>query len=204
MIVNSYSSPNCNYHDIITLFPMPQSTLPRNVQVYDNSDQDNTILVAGLMQLGHTTIAEFYFCLEICFQRPTAYNFRLCNENGPILSRDSPGTIVPITNYYVVSLGMDFLPCKLIISRSGYLWASCSDPWHRTSPGTLWRKSFDTCGIIFSENRYSMLTLRRRQHFEIEFDHGTKDVSFATRIPRSYNILEFKLLILFQEVIIAT
>ena len=100
---------------------MPQSTLPRNVQVYDNSDQDNPILVAGLMQLGHTTIAEFYFCLEICFQRPTAYNFRLCNENGTILSRDSPGTIVPITNYYVVSLGMDFLPSKLIISRSGYL-----------------------------------------------------------------------------------
>jgi hypothetical protein len=85
---------------------MPQSALPRNVQVYDASDQDNSVLVAGLMQLGRTTTAEFYFCLEICFQQPAAYNFRLCDENGVILSRTNAATIVPITNYYVVSLGM--------------------------------------------------------------------------------------------------
>lgn len=86
---------------------MPQNALPRNVQVYDNTDQNNPRLVAGLMQLGHTTIAEFYFCLEICFRQPTPYNFRLCDRNGTVLPRDQPGSIVTITDYYVISLGFN-------------------------------------------------------------------------------------------------
>jgi hypothetical protein len=87
---------------------MPQSSWPRNISVYDASDVDNSVLVAGLMQLGHTTTAEFYFCLEICFQQPTASNFQLCTHEGTILPRASPQTIVPITNYYVISAGIDW------------------------------------------------------------------------------------------------
>jgi hypothetical protein len=106
---------------------MPQSSLPRNVEVYDASDSANPILVAGLMQLGQTTTAEFYFCLEICFQQPTASNFRLCAADGTILSRASPWTIVPICNYFVISVGMEFVCFNVMIRRPRYLRASCSD-----------------------------------------------------------------------------
>jgi hypothetical protein len=84
---------------------MPQSGLPRNIRVYDNnvSEDQQPILVAGFQQFGLTTGGEFYFCRELCFQQPTASNFRLWGVDGTILSRD--GAIVPIQDYYVISIG---------------------------------------------------------------------------------------------------
>lgn len=84
---------------------MPQINLPRNVWVYDNSGQA-PVLVAGSMQLGHTTTAEFYACLEICFQHPPASNFRLCDANGTVLSHSDAANSVPVGTYYVISTGM--------------------------------------------------------------------------------------------------
>jgi hypothetical protein len=83
---------------------MPQSQFPRNVFVYDANfpKGTNPALVAGFFQFGLTTGGEFYFCLEFCFQEPQASNFRLMGVDGVILPRDA--TIVPIGNYYVVSL----------------------------------------------------------------------------------------------------
>jgi hypothetical protein len=90
---------------------MPQSNLPRNVYVYDsNVSQDATpILLAGFFQFGHTTGAEFYSNLEICFQQPQPFNFRLIDTNGVILPRD--GSITAIGNYYVVSAGYPLSYC---------------------------------------------------------------------------------------------
>ena len=92
---------------------MPQSGLPRNVLVYDNSG-DVRVLVAGFMQLGLTTTTEFYLCLEICFQQPAASNFRLCDADGTVLRRDNAGLIVPLGEYYVISPGTTF-PCLILI-----------------------------------------------------------------------------------------
>jgi len=84
---------------------MPQSGLPRNVEVYDLSDPDgNRELVAGLAQLGTTTIAEFYQCLEICFQVPQPLSFRLVDEQDVVLARESGNMIVPVGTYAVISL----------------------------------------------------------------------------------------------------
>ena len=92
---------------------MPQSGLPRNVHVYDDSG-DVRVLVAGFMQLGQTTTAEFCLCLEICFQQPAASNFRLCDADGTVLRRDNAGLIVPLGEYYVISPGTTF-PCLILI-----------------------------------------------------------------------------------------
>lgn len=84
---------------------MSTSRNPRNVQIYNNAQQP-PVLVAGFMQLGHTTVFELYACLEICFQQPPPGEFRLSNSEGVILSRTNPNVIVPITDYAVVSLSM--------------------------------------------------------------------------------------------------
>src|SRR5947207_1197071 len=84
---------------------MPQSGFPRNVYVYDNSDDSRErIVVAGFMQLGRTTTAEFYACLEICFQMPRPNEFRLCDGNETVLDRNNAALIVPVGEYYVISL----------------------------------------------------------------------------------------------------
>lgn len=83
---------------------MPQSGLPRNVQVYDHSDDTaDPVLVAGFMQIGSTTITEFYSCLEICFREPNAAAFRLANAQGAVLERANSALIVPIGDYFVIS-----------------------------------------------------------------------------------------------------
>ena len=91
---------------------MPQSQFPRNVFVYDANlpKGANPDLVAGFRQFGLTTGGEFYFCLEFCFHEPRAANFRLMGEDGIILPRDA--SIVPIGNYYVVSL-RTYIPHRL-------------------------------------------------------------------------------------------
>jgi len=66
--------------------------------------QQQRELVAGLMQLGHTTVSELYACLEICFQQPQAGQFRLCDTNGAILSREARDLVVPVADYFVISL----------------------------------------------------------------------------------------------------
>lgn len=84
---------------------MPQSGLPRNVEVYDLSDPDgNRVLVAGLAQLGTTTIAEFYQCLEICFQIPLPLSFRLVDQQDVVLEREPGNVNVPVGTYAVISL----------------------------------------------------------------------------------------------------
>ena len=93
---------------------MPQNVLPRNVHIYDNSG-DARVLVAGFMQLGLTTTQEFYRCLEICFQQPPASNFRICHADGTVLSRDNAGLIVPLGEYYVISLSTMFPLLVLIV-----------------------------------------------------------------------------------------
>ena len=103
---------------------MPQINLPRNVQAYDNSTP-TSVLVAGFMQLGHTTTAEFYACLEICFQWPAARNFRLCGADGTVLSRANGASLVPLGDYYVVSAGMEPLSWMLIVSRPLDVHAGC-------------------------------------------------------------------------------
>jgi len=85
---------------------MPQSGYPRNVQIYSRVQQDAPELVAGFMQFGRTTAAELYSCLEICFARPRPGDFRLCADDGNILSRQVPDHIVPINDLYVVSLSI--------------------------------------------------------------------------------------------------
>jgi len=89
---------------------MPQNPLPRNVFVYD-CYTDDRILVAGFMQLGHTTVAEFYSCLEICFEQPTSPNFRICHVDGTFLNRDDQtgNLIVPVGEYEVVSISISSL-----------------------------------------------------------------------------------------------
>ena len=85
---------------------MPQAGLPRNVFVYDSdvSEGAEPILVGGMYQFGMTTGAEFYFCLEFCFQLPQPSTFRLMAADELILPRDhSP--ICP-GSYTVVSLSM--------------------------------------------------------------------------------------------------
>lgn len=83
---------------------MPLRGLPGNVQVYDLSDSgDNRVLVAGLMQLGTTTIADFCQCLDICFQIPQSPNFRLVNAHGVVLERDPGNLTVPVEEYAVIS-----------------------------------------------------------------------------------------------------
>jgi hypothetical protein len=84
---------------------MPQSTIPRNVYVYDNFQAHNPVLVAGFFQFGLTTGEEFYFNLELCFVQPQRATFRLSNANGLVLPRD--GTIVGTGVYYVISLCTD-------------------------------------------------------------------------------------------------
>lgn len=89
---------------------MPLSGLPRNVEVYDLSAPDgNRILVAGLAQLGTTTVAEFYQCLEICFQIPQPLTFRLANQQGVVLEREPGNVNVPIATYAVISICTLFL-----------------------------------------------------------------------------------------------
>jgi len=85
---------------------MPQSGYPRNVQIYSRFQVDAPELAAGFMQFGHTTVAELYSCLEICFARPRSGDFRLSDDDGNILSRQAPDHIVPITDLYVISLSI--------------------------------------------------------------------------------------------------
>jgi hypothetical protein len=92
---------------------MPLGVLPRNVHIYDNSG-DVRVVVAGFMQLGLTTTAEFYRCLEICFREPAASNFQLCHADGTVLSRDNAGLIVPLGEYDVISTGIT-LPLLVLI-----------------------------------------------------------------------------------------
>jgi len=83
---------------------MPLSGLPRNVQVYDLADPGgNRVLVAGLMQLNTTTVADLYRCLDICFQVPQSPNFRLVNVHGIVLDRNPGNSIVPVEDYAVIS-----------------------------------------------------------------------------------------------------
>ena len=84
---------------------MPQSPNPRNTLVYDANVPQGAqpLLVAGFNQLGRTTGAEFYFCLEFCFAEPQPGQFRLLSSTGTILPRD--GTIVPIGSYAVITPG---------------------------------------------------------------------------------------------------
>jgi len=82
---------------------MPQSGYPRNVQIHSRFQQDAPELVAGFMQFGRTTVAELYSCFEICFARPHPGDFRLCDDDGNILSRQTPDHIVPIRDLYVIS-----------------------------------------------------------------------------------------------------
>ena len=83
---------------------MPLSGLPRNVQVYDLADPGGArVLVAGLMQLNTTTVADLYRCLDICFQAPQSPNFRLVNVHGIILDRNPGGSIVPVEDFAVIS-----------------------------------------------------------------------------------------------------
>ena len=109
---------------VVTPVSMPQINLPRNVRVYDNSSQ-TSVLVAGFMQLGHTTTTEFYACLEICFQWPAARNFRLCGADGTVRSRANGASLVPLGDYYVVSTGMEPLSWVLIFSRPLDVHAGC-------------------------------------------------------------------------------
>jgi len=90
--------------------PIPASTMsrspnPRNTLVYDaNVPQGaQALLVAGFNQLGRTTGAEFYFCLEFCFAEPRPGQFRLLSSTGMILPRDA--TIVPVGSYAVITPG---------------------------------------------------------------------------------------------------
>jgi hypothetical protein len=86
---------------------MPQSTVPRNVYVYDSSQADSPVLVAGFFQFGQTTGEEFYFNLELYFVQPQRSTFRLLSANGLVLPRD--GTIVGTGVYYVISLCTNLL-----------------------------------------------------------------------------------------------
>lgn len=95
---------------------MPQSTNPRNVQIY-SSTQQTPQLVAGFLQLGRTTVFELYACLEICFQQPQPGQFRLSDAAGVVLNRETPEHIVPINNYFVVSLSN--IPFIVILNSSG-------------------------------------------------------------------------------------
>jgi len=84
---------------------MPQSGNPRNIHVYTRTQQgSDPVLVAGLLQLGRSTVSELYACLEICFEQPAAGDFRLIDSNGVILSRTTPNVVVPIMDYSVISL----------------------------------------------------------------------------------------------------
>ena len=85
---------------------MPQSGYPRNIQIYSRFRPGVQELVAGFMQFGRTTIEDLYRCLEICFARPHPGDFRLCDDNGNILSRQIPNSIVPISDLYVISLSI--------------------------------------------------------------------------------------------------
>jgi len=107
-----------------SLVVMPLINLPRNIEVYDNSGQPS-VLVAGFMQLGHTTTREFYDCLEICFQQPAPSNFRVCLGNGTVLSRANDAILVPLGDYYVISIGIELLPSILIVSRTLDIFAGC-------------------------------------------------------------------------------
>jgi len=82
---------------------MPQSGNPRNVEIFAMIQQQRE-LVAGFMQLGHTTVSELYACLEICFHQPQVGQFRLCGTNGSVLEREPRDLIVPIGNYFVISI----------------------------------------------------------------------------------------------------
>jgi len=85
---------------------MPQSGYPRNVQIYSRFQEDAPELVAGFMQFGRTTVAGLYSCLEICSAQPRPGGFRLCDDDGNILSRQTPENIVPITDLSVISLSI--------------------------------------------------------------------------------------------------
>ena len=111
---------------------MPLSTFPRNAQVWDATKQPPE-LVAGLMQFGHTRVAEFYACLEICFQQPPPGQFRVCDGLGTVLSRDNPNTLVPITDYYVVSLG-NYQFRRMFLNISGSARICECFAGHRSSP----------------------------------------------------------------------
>ena len=110
LIFQESSGPNAKTHHSLN---MPQSGLPRNVHVYDNSG-DVRVLVTGFMQLGLTTTTELYLCLEICFRQPTPSNFRVCDSDGTVLHRDNAGLIVPLGEYYVISPGTT-LPLSILI-----------------------------------------------------------------------------------------
>jgi len=85
---------------------MPQSGNDRNVEIYCRFRQDAPELVAGFMQFGRTSVSELYACLEICFLRPRAGEFRLCDNSGNVLSRETPDNIVPTADLSVISLGV--------------------------------------------------------------------------------------------------
>jgi hypothetical protein len=94
---------------------MPRSGLSRNVTVHDaNVPTDaESILVGGMIQLGHTTGAEFYSCLEFCFQEPQPFTFQLLSTDGILLPRDS--TLVRIGSYTVVSKCNYIVPNKVVV-----------------------------------------------------------------------------------------
>jgi hypothetical protein len=120
---------------------MPQSGLPRNVHVYDYSNNSNPpLLVAGFQQLGHTISKMFYFCLEICFQHPPPSRFQLRAADRTILSRDSSGTLVPQGDYYVVTTGMDAVSSLMIRWKSS-LHVGCPRDEGRSPRNNFWRKS---------------------------------------------------------------
>ena len=85
---------------------MPQNGYPRNVQIYSRFQPGVQELASGFMQFGRTTIEDLYRRLEICFVQPYPGDFRLCDDNGNILSRQTPNNIVPIADLYVISLSI--------------------------------------------------------------------------------------------------
>ena len=85
---------------------MPQSGYPHNVQIYSRFQPGVYELVSGFMQFDRTTIEDLYRRLEICFVWPHPSDFRLCDDNGNILSRQTPNNIVPIADLYVISLSI--------------------------------------------------------------------------------------------------
>ena len=85
---------------------MPQSGLTHNVFVYDANVPEDTeaILVGGMLQFGHTTGAEFYFCVEVCSREREPSTFQLLATDAILLPRD--GTLVRTGSYTVVSTGI--------------------------------------------------------------------------------------------------
>jgi len=106
------------YQNVHVTVTMPQCGFPRNVFVYDANVPEGVahILIAGMHQCGHTTGAEFYLCLEICFRLPRRSTFRLMAADGIVLLRD--GALVRTGTFTVVttSIGVHLIPLTDVLA----------------------------------------------------------------------------------------